>query len=531
MSRRPRRVLVLGGGISALTAGIELLERGIADKVTLACMEHHLGGKAASWRYADGRLMEIGFHAIFGYYHAIRALLERVGRPTTSSRWFTSNEGEHLMYEPAARALNRIRVPRGPFDAPALLHAVTERYQGMGAGEKLAFAQFAGRLGLYFARHPPESIDPALDEYSFTEFCVSHGLPLGLTEKAWFRYVLDLAFNYPAPGSAYVGAYGFRKLMGYDASEVFYLNGGLSEVIIDPLAAHFRRLGGVVELGSKVVRMEFDPVGRVVTQVELASMGRVEPRSALHVVAEEPEGVPPRLDVPSSNEGDPAPGPGDTRILRLGADFDLVVSTLPVDSTRAVLRASAGFDTTVLAHRFFRDMWRLRTVASISMRVWSPEKLLPPDFTTVVMGTPQPAATIIDYANRIDELRAGPWKSVLEFEGQEGLHGGFRNAELKRMILEQFADLPFARFRREWLTDALGNRNGWHTELRRNAPHHLRYLLMEPGHWKFRPDAAECPYENLVLAGDWLKSAQPTASMEAAVQTGQRAAELIAARA
>jgi hypothetical protein len=146
------------------------------------------------------------------------------------------------------------------------------------------------------------------------------------------------------------------------------------------------------------------------------------------------------------------------------------------------------------------------------------------------MGAPQPAATIIDYANRLDELRDRPWESVLEFEGQEGLHGAMTNAELKRLILEQFAELPFSLLRRDWITEALHNRNGWACELRRNAPNHLRYLLMEPGHWKFRPDARKCPYENLVLAGDWLQSTQPTASMEAAVRTGQTAALLVAER-
>ncbi len=527
-----RKVLILGGGLSALTAGIELLEDGGGERheVTLVCMEHHLGGKAASWRHADGRLMETGFHAIFGYYTALRALLARAGRPTTDARYFTSNGGEHLMYEPSARALNRIRIPRGPFDVGALLANLASPYQGMTAREKIDLARFGARMGAYFARHAPEDIDPGIDEYSFTEFCLAHGLSLGLTQKAWFRYVLDLAFNYPQQGSAYVGAYGFRKLLGYDASEVLYLNGGLSEVIIDPLERRFRELGGRIELGRKAVALGLDAAGRLVTSVELAPMGRVEPaHQHLRLVDGDPDEAP-QDGVPSSAAGEPVSQRSDTQVRRRGQDFDVVVSTLPVDSTRALLRATPDFERAVFEHAFFRNMWQLRTVASISMRVWSPRKLLPPDLTTVVMGTPQPAATVIDYANRIDELRDGPWASVVEFEGQEGLHGAMSNAELKRLILEQFASLPFSLMRTEWIADALGKRNGWACELRRNAPNHLRYLLMEPGHWKFRPDARECPYENLVLAGDWLKSTQPTASMESAVRTGQQAALLVASR-
>lgn len=493
-----RRVLILGGGISALTAGIELLEDGGRDRheVTIACMERHLGGKAVSWRYADGRMMEIGFHAIFGYYTALRELLARAGRPTTDRRYFTSNEGEHLVYEPSVQALNRIRVPRGPFDLGALLANLASPYRGMTALEKVQLASFGARMGAYFARHRPEEVDPALDEHTFTELCMQLGLPLALSQKAWFRYVLDLAFNYPQPGSAYVGVYGFRKLLGYDASEVLYLNGGLSEVVVAPLAERFEDLGGRVELSRKVVAMHLDVEGRRVRAVELAPTGDEARRE----------------------------------VRRHGVDFDDVISTLPVDSTRNLLRATPDFERAVLDHPFFRNIWHLRTVASLSMRVWSPKKLLPPDLTTVVMGTPQPAATIIDYANRVDELRAGPWASVLELEGQEGLHGALTDAELRRLLLEQLADLPFTLMRREWVADALAGRDGWACELRRNASDHLRYLLMEPGHWKYRPDARECPYDNLVLAGDWLKSTQPTASMESAVRSGQQAALLVSSR-
>jgi len=490
-----RKVLILGGGIAALTTGIELLEDGGGERyeVTLACMEHRLGGKASSWRHADGRLMEIGFHAIFGYYSALRDLLARVGRPTTDPAYFTSNGGEHLIYEPSARAVNRLRVPRGPLDVGAIVGNLSHPYHGMSASEGALLGNFAARMGAYFLRHAPEDIDPAIDEISFTEFCLARGLPLELTRKAWFKYVLDLCFNYPAPGSAYVGVYGFRKLLGYDAAEVLYLNGGISEIIVEPLARRFALLGGRVELGQKAVGLTLDPAARAVTEVALREV----------------------------SEGGT---PGEERALRRGADFDVVVSTLPVDSLRTLLRTVPDFERAVLDHAYLRRIWHLRTVASLSMRVWSPRRLLPRDFTTVVMGTPQPMATIIDYANRVDELRGGPYASVLEFEGQEGLHGDLTNAELRRLILEQFAELPFSLLRRAWIPDILEGRSGFHCELRRNTAEHHRYLLMEPGHWKHRPETEGCPYPNLLLAGDWLKSAQPTASMEAAVRSGQKAA-------
>ena len=83
-----KKVVVLGGGLSALSAGIHLLQEGGSAEleVTLLCMEHRLGGKAASWRLPDGRYMEIGFHAVFGYYRALQTLLARAGRPVSDPR-------------------------------------------------------------------------------------------------------------------------------------------------------------------------------------------------------------------------------------------------------------------------------------------------------------------------------------------------------------------------------------------------------------------------------------------------------------
>src|SRR5262245_63941378 len=127
------KVLILGGGLSALSAGIHLLQSGGADKfdVKILCMEHRLGGKAASYRLPDGRYMEIGFHGVFGYYHALQKLLERAGHPITDKRWFTSNEGVHLMYESEARAVNRLDIPSGALDVAAFFHNGFVGYDGM----------------------------------------------------------------------------------------------------------------------------------------------------------------------------------------------------------------------------------------------------------------------------------------------------------------------------------------------------------------------------------------------------------------
>jgi carotenoid phi-ring synthase / carotenoid chi-ring synthase len=78
---RPRRVVVVGGGLAGLGAAHELADRGFA--VTLFERNPHLGGKIAGWheQLADGFEARIdhGFHAFFRHYYNLAGFLERVG--------------------------------------------------------------------------------------------------------------------------------------------------------------------------------------------------------------------------------------------------------------------------------------------------------------------------------------------------------------------------------------------------------------------------------------------------------------------
>ncbi len=489
-------------------------------------MEHRLGGKAASWRLPDGRYMEVGFHGVFGYYRELQGLLARGGHPIDDPRYFTSNDGVHLMYEAGARAVNRLDIPSGPLDVAALFDSGFVGYEGMNLKEKLAAARWMAHVG---AKLLLGDVEPALDAHAFTAYCVATGLELELTQKSWFRYVLDLAFNFPAQGSAFVGMYGFQRLMGTDNSTVHYLNGPLSEVIVDPIARLYTGLGGKIQFCTKATRIELDPAAARVSKLATRRMATPTPiAGAVDHVTPTPIAGSYSLDDNPYPIGDPAPPAGGAeQVWNAGADFDHIVSTLPVDSLRALLRTTPNFEDAVQALPELRRLWRLRSVASLSLRMWLPQKVMPPDYETVVMGTPQPAATVIDYTNRVSELRNSTWGSVIEFEGQEGLHAGHSDQEIVRELLESFRELPFVDRNRLDINAIITQTGGHFHEFRRNTANHMRYLLMEPGHWKYRARQDYRPYANLSFAGDWMQGTQPTASMEAAVRTGHVAANLL----
>jgi hypothetical protein len=523
-----KKILILGGGLSALSAGIHLLEDGgdLEFDVRLLCMEHRLGGKAASWRLADGRYMEVGFHAVFGYYEELKGLLARVGHPVTDPRWFTTNDGVHLMYEAEARAVNRLDIPDGPLDVAALFNSGFIGYEGMSFREKVAAATWMAKTGATLLLG---NVEPGIDEHSFTTYCVATGLDIELTKKSWFRYILDLAFNNPHPGSAYVGMFGFQRLMSTDRSAVHYFNGALSEVMIRPLADLFLALGGKIEFCTKATRIALDATSQRIEKVWTTRMAAIQAlEGASDHVRADPMGGSYSLEDAPYPTGDPAPPSGEPeRELVRGTDFDDVVWTLPIESTRALLRTTPDFEHAVLGVTSLRDIWGLRTVASISLRVWLPNKLMPPAYDTVVMGTPQPTATIIDHANRVTELKNGRWPSVIEFEGQEGLHASLSDTEMVREILTSFRDLPFVDRNKVDVSAIIEQTGDHHYDFRRNTAHHMRYLLMAPGHWRYRPVQEQRAYRNLTFAGDWMQGTQPTASMEAAVRTGRVAANLL----
>jgi len=85
------QILIVGGGLAGLSTAVELLDRG--HRVTVLEADSRLGGKAASWRDADGDVVDMGQHVVTPLYEHFLALAKRVGADR-NIRW---QEGDYLV--------------------------------------------------------------------------------------------------------------------------------------------------------------------------------------------------------------------------------------------------------------------------------------------------------------------------------------------------------------------------------------------------------------------------------------------------
>lgn len=105
----PRQVFVLGGGVAGLAAAFGCADRG--HRVTLCEARQHCGGRAFSFVDAPtGQRLDNGPHAMLGCYHAMHALLERLGTTHLVQR----ERSLTLAYRHAGGALDRLQLGKLP---------------------------------------------------------------------------------------------------------------------------------------------------------------------------------------------------------------------------------------------------------------------------------------------------------------------------------------------------------------------------------------------------------------------------------
>jgi uncharacterized protein with NAD-binding domain and iron-sulfur cluster len=483
---KPLRVLVLGAGPAGLSAAARLLERGQGEvQVHVLHMQDVVGGKAASWRDAEGMPLEHGFHMFVGFYENLFALMARAGIDREST--LASMAGDSHCYEPSTGKVHTLNSGGGKLSVAARF----SMYDGLPRADRFNFARvmteafaIAGS-GEDLTRH---------DDVCFDTWAVELGLRRHVTHYAMFRFLRLAYFNYPEQISAYHVLQTLKHMSTSEHAELFVCRSGTSEGIWNPIAAYARRLGASFEAQRVVTDWIYE--GDRIAALRIADArptGPLAPRASL-------DGAFPVV-------------PGTERTLD---GFDYVLSTLPVGAVTAMNRT----DERMWRAAFFKRLTHLRGGATMSLTVVT-DKAPRTAYRGPLHGFPSPLNFVVDMKPYWEDVAYDPRiGSVLVFGGQEGGFESWSDADIVSFTLDTFAPA---------LGDlrALGIRK---TELHRNREPWERLFISEPGVEQFRPDP-RTPFRNLFFAGDWVKNRVSVISMEGAVTSGIEAADLLLERA
>jgi uncharacterized protein with NAD-binding domain and iron-sulfur cluster len=442
--RRKTRVLVLGGGIAALTAAHALTDtesRRATYDVRVLVQGHFLGGKGASTRDpAFGeRNIEHGIHVLFGFYHNTLRLLRNVYdeaarpcdvKPSTFNEAF---KPEHTIVFHDGTCHQEVTLPETPSgygagptslsDQLKALESLVSRLVGAPLSGIITSALFPS-LGNKMAREIVAfaatllkgvledvviggcSFDD-LDDQDFREWMASHrifGLP-DVSETAIMQVPYDGVFAYEGRDqtrprlSAGIAARGLLKLVSdYEIAPYFAMTAGMGECVFAPLYEVLKRRGVTFEFLSKVKEVTID--GGRVAEVAYARQAEVvagpmayNPMiSAGRIPSFRPTPDLTQLVSPAPIDGkDPysdsvtcQSGP-DVR-LRVDTNFDWVVCALPAPVTANVLRG----------HLDYRPLARIKsipTVATLHVQTWFNNATSALGWTSraqVLGGFPQP---------------------------------------------------------------------------------------------------------------------------------------------
>lgn len=481
-----RRVLVIGAGPAGLAAATRLLELAPERlEVKLVHQGHHLGGKASSRRLPSGRFVEHGWHMVVGFYDRLRALLRRAG--VNDRDVFKTMKGQSHPYEAWSR---RIHTLDGSGDAVNFAGRFAT-YDGLPFADRgnYAWAMSQAFLEAFSGRDLTRH-----DDLCFDTFATELGLRPHLTKLSVFRFLREAYFNFPEQISAYHVLQSMRLMSSPARAEAFVCTGPWSEVVWEPIARYLLKLGAQLEPFTLATDWVWS--GTRITGVRVA-----RPDSAGHG-----DGTRPWTPEVKAL-------PGTERTLE---GFDFVISTVP----HAVFVKMNRDEERMWRSPFFKRLLNLRSAATVAMTVTTKQPVL--QKPGPVFGFPAPLGIVVNMKPYWDEYRDDPnVGSVLDFVGQERGFEDWTDSQIASATLDHFS-------RASQVGDLRAAGLG-EVELHRNRSDHQRLLLCEPGVNQFRP-GARTPFDNLFLAGDWVRNEVDLICMEGAVASGHAAAAEVVSR-
>jgi 15-cis-phytoene desaturase len=237
-------VIIIGGGLAGFSAAITLIEKGCS--VQLIEARSILGGRTSSWN-EQGMEVESGLHRFLGFYEALPKLLKHVG----------VDHNDILVWEDEIEIKMPDNEPSAVFGLSPLhkplktIRAILLNNDFLSPVEKAKVATFFTQ-GFIELQSDPQN----LDKQSVYDYAKEHGISdelitrvlVPLTEGLFFlsvrKYSARCLFSLFAP-----------YLTKLQKTRVGAFKGGMTDVMIKPLAEYFVKKGGQITVGQPVTKL------------------------------------------------------------------------------------------------------------------------------------------------------------------------------------------------------------------------------------------------------------------------------------
>lgn len=231
--------IVVGAGLAGLTTAVRLSDAGARVLVLEAA--DVVGGRTADW-IDDGMHVETGLHRYLGFYRHLPRLLKHVGAPLDDVVTWTDAVG----FASPGRAKARYWASplRHPCRTAGSLLGQTEFLPW---GQRVALVRMIGSGAIGYHRRPAQ-----LDRMPLATWARSCGVNEDTLHRLLAPITAGLFF---IPASRF-SAYNFMGLLMPYLATLFKtgvgaFNGGMTEVMCNPLATYIRKHGGTVTTGVR----------------------------------------------------------------------------------------------------------------------------------------------------------------------------------------------------------------------------------------------------------------------------------------
>ena len=575
------KVAVLGGGIGAISSAFELTQTAedrARFEVTVYQMGWRLGGKGASSRdlKKSARIEEHGVHVWGGYYEnaflQMRRCYEELDRAPDAplARWTDAfKKKSHLTLQERidgtwhnwniqlpendalpgeGRALPALKdyltLLKNAARTPLSLLGANKRKYGLRRAKmikEIVQVHLRGALRDDLLRRGLQ----AIDDISWTDWLARHGGSRALLTSPFVRGIHDLVFAYKGGDtecpdlSAGRVIYTFlRFAFAYKGALFWEMQAGMGEVVFAPYYEVLKKRGVGFRFFHRVDRLGLSGKSQI-DRIELFEQAR--PIHGEYQPLIDVDGLPCWPEAPlleqlqdgASLQGvdleDPRISPkfGRRRTLRRGEDFDRVVlgisaGALPSICEDLIEQSDAWrrmIETTETVATFAAQLWFDRDAASMG---WDAPR-------TILSAGPQPFNTWADMSHLIDVERPRGVRNIAYLCGPTNDEGLRKVESIADHWLGEHARWIWpgvtaagARFNQSALVDRFFKANTHPSD---------RYVMSRPGSLKHRLEPAGSGFENLFLAGDWVRTSYNLGTIEAATIAGRRAAEAILGRA